>query len=215
MVVGVYKLLFLGPPLAGKGTQCKMLSEKLRIPHISSGDILRQEMQKETDLAQYVRERLAAGKFVSNEVIRVLVNSAIKGISGGFILDGYPRTLDQLESIDFEYDRIIVIDTPIDCILDRVEGRLCHPGSGRIYHTRYNPPRMPGLDDITGEPLVRREDDRVELIRHRVLDYIEKTGEVIKRGIELKKVTLINGNGPKELIHQQILAELEKIKPKC
>ncbi|EHY66263.1 hypothetical protein NERG_00959 [Nematocida ausubeli] len=208
-----YKILMIGPPLAGKGTQCKILSSRMGIPHISSGDILRSEMEKDTELARYIKKQLNAGKFVSDSVIRDLINAHINSVEGGFILDGYPRTEEQLDSIDFHYDRILFLDTPMDYIMERVEGRLCHLSSGRIYHKKYNPPKVPGLDDVTGERLVKREDDRVELIKGRILDFIEKTGKVIEKGIKTNKLARIDGSQPKDMISQMILEEVRKIEP--
>ncbi|OAG32495.1 adenylate kinase [Nematocida sp. ERTm5] len=205
------KILMIGPPLAGKGTQCKILSDKLGVPHISSGDILRNEMRKDTELAIYIKKQLNTGQFVSDSVIRELINEHIKGISGGFILDGYPRTVDQLDSIEFYYDRILFLDTPMDYIIDRAEGRLCHIPSGRIYHTKYNPPKIPGYDDVTGEPLEKRGDDRAELIKGRILDFIEKTGAVIEKAIKMNKLTRIDGSQPKERISELILEEVQKL----
>ncbi|KAI5165390.1 adenylate kinase [Nematocida sp. AWRm79] len=205
------KILMIGPPLAGKGTQCKILSDKLGIPHISSGDILRNEMRKDTELAIYIKKQLNTGQFVSDSVIRGLINEHINGISGGFILDGYPRTVDQLDSIEFYYDRILFLDTPMDYIIDRAEGRLCHIPSGRIYHTKYNPPKVPGYDDVTGEPLEKRGDDRAELIKGRILDFIEKTGAVIEKAIKMNKLTRIDGSQPKERISELILEEVQKL----
>ncbi|OAG30123.1 adenylate kinase [Nematocida displodere] len=206
-----YKLLFVGPPLAGKGTQCKLLSKELGIPHISSGDILRLEMEKDTDLAKMIKTKLSHGEFVSDAIIMELINNAIKEQKRGFILDGYPRTVEQLNSIKFDYDAIVFINTPIEYILDRIEGRLCHPSSGRIYHTRYNPPKAMNLDDLTGEPLIKRDDDRIELVQRRVLDFIEKTGGVIERGLELKKLLTIDGGREKEEVNRDILGALEKL----
>lgn len=208
-----YKLLFVGPPLAGKGTQCKILSRKLDLPHVSSGDILRQELGRDTRLSQYIRAQLSAGHFVKDEIINSLVNRTISVLSKGFILDGYPRTLEQLNCIDFVYDQIIFINTPLEQILDRAEGRLCHIPSGRIYHTKYNPPKTPGLDDYTQEPLVKREDDTVEIVKHRFLDFIEKTGKVIEKGMELKKVTIIDGSGTLEETSAKIIQALSQLPP--
>ncbi|KAH9387467.1 adenylate kinase [Nematocida major] len=208
------RLLMVGPPLAGKGTQCKILAKTLDIKHISSGDILREEMQRDTELAHYIRAQLNSGQFVSDEVIRGLVNARVKEESGGFILDGYPRTEAQLRSIDFPYDRILFLDTPMEYIMDRVEGRLCHAESGRIYHTKYNPPKVPGRDDVTGDLLVRRGDDKVELIKGRILDFIEKTGKVIEAAVEANTLTRIDGSLPKEEISRRILEAVGKSPPK-
>ncbi|KAI5191888.1 adenylate kinase [Nematocida sp. AWRm77] len=206
-----YRLVFVGPPLAGKGTQCKLLSEKLGIPHISSGDILRREMGKSTELGRYIKAQLEGGHFVKDEIIQSLITKTINGLKGGFILDGFPRTLEQLNTMDFFYDQIVFISTPLEDILDRARGRLCHLPSGRIYHTKYNPPKTEGLDDITQEPLYKRDDDTVNIIKHRYLDFIEKTGKVVQRGMELKKVTVIDGRGSLEEINKTILCKLAQL----
>ncbi|KAI5189423.1 adenylate kinase [Nematocida minor] len=207
-----YKILMVGPPLAGKGTQCEIVANRFGLKHISSGDILREEMKKETPLSKYIRDQLNSGLFVSDSVIRDLVNLHINKVEGGFILDGYPRTVEQLDSITFSYDKIFYLDTPMEYIMDRVEGRMSHPPSGRIYHTKYNPPKVEGKDDITGEDLVKREDDKIELIKRRVLDFIEKTSKVIERAIEMNKLARIDGAQPKESITQMIFSEIERIK---
>jgi adenylate kinase len=205
------KVLVLGPPLAGKGTQSKLLSAQLSIPHISSGDILREKAAGEENVSAHIRERLRMGEFIEDALVRSLINEKIHSISGGFILDGYPRTLDQFESIDFPYDRIIFISTSLDTILDRAKGRLYHPKSGRIYHVRFNPPKTPGLDDETNEPLFPREDDKEEIVRHRFLDFMSKTEKVIERGLECGKVTLIDGNEDVSEVHASVLRAIEAI----
>lgn len=205
-----HRIIMIGPPLAGKGTQCRIVAKYFGIEHISSGDILREEMKKETETAQYIRERLNSGSFVSDDVIRGLVNTHINRAEKGFVLDGYPRTVEQFLSIDFPYDKIFYLDTPLEYIMDRVEGRLCHEPSGRIYHMQYNPPKVPGIDDITGEVLIKREDDKIELIKKRVLDFIEKTGKVIEKAIEMNKLTRIDGSLPKDEISKMIINEVQK-----
>lgn len=200
------RLLFLGPPLAGKGTQCEMLSKQLNIPHISSGDLLRQEISANTEMSKHIKETLALGQLIEDKVIIKIINKRMETIKGGFILDGYPRTLEQFNQIKFKYDKIIVINTPLEILMKRVEGRLCHIPSGRTYHKVYNPPKKEGYDDVTGDPLTKREDDRIELVQHRVLDYLEKTGEVLKRGTLLGKVFIVNGSRSKQEINKDILS---------
>ncbi|KAI5172675.1 adenylate kinase [Nematocida sp. LUAm3] len=198
------RLIVLGMPLAGKGTQCTILSEQLGIPHISTGDILRQEMKKNTEQAKYIRNQLSNGLFVSDKVIQDLLNERLTKIEHGFILDGFPRTIEQFENISFPYDKMLFIDTPVHLILDRVEGRLCHMPSGRIYHEKYNPPLNPEKDDITNEPLTRRDDDKRELINRRVLDFLEKTGKVIEAAIQKGVLVVIDGSKPMDQINKEI-----------
>lgn len=205
------RIIMVGPPLAGKGTQCEIISNKFNIKHISSGDILREEMKKDSEISSYIQERMNSGCFVSDTVIRDLVNRRIKEEKGGFILDGYPRTVEQLISIDFQYDRIFYLDTPLEYLMERIEGRLVHEPSGRIYHKEFNPSKIPGIDDVTGEVLTRRGDDKIELIKKRVLDFIEKTGKVIEKGIEMNKLTRIDGSLPKDKISEILIREIERI----
>lgn len=200
-----YRILMVGPPLAGKGTQSKMLSSSLGIKHISSGDILRAESLKNTPLSLDIQTKLKRGEFIPDEVVRMLVNRSISTLKEGFILDGYPRTLPQLEAIDFYYDKIIFINTPLDTLLERARGRLYHPKSGRVYHKVFNPPRIEGVDDTTGDPLIEREDDREEIVRHRFLDFTDKTGKVIKRGMEMGKVSVIDGSLGVGEVHRRIM----------
>jgi len=205
-----WKLLFLGPPLAGKGTQCRLLSKQLAVPHISSGDLLRKEMEKDTKTSKYIKSQLSIGALVSDEVINELIKKEISEIKGGFILDGYPRTIEQLNMIDFEYDMIILLNTSLEDILDRASGRLYHPPSGRIYHKKYSPPKVVGLDDVTGEELQVRDDDKVHIIKRRFMDFIEKTGKVVEKGMEMKKLAVVDGSKGVEEINRDILALLGK-----
>lgn len=206
------RFLIVGPPLAGKGTQSRMLSTQLGIPHISSGDILREEAAKDNELSRQIKEKLARGELIPDDVVRVLVNRNIAGLEDrGFILDGYPRTLAQLEAIDFHYDRVLFINTSLDTIMERAKGRLYHPKSGRIYHTKFSPPLVPGLDDKTAEPLVPRGDDKEEIVRHRFLDFMDKTGKVIEKGLEMNKVSVINGDGTVAEVNASVLESIQAV----
>jgi adenylate kinase len=173
------RLILLGSPGAGKGTQAKFISEKYQIPHISTGDILRGAIQQGSDLGLKVKEIVESGRLVPDEVMIQLVLERIKqnDAQKGFLLDGFPRTVAQAEALHQHtpIDYVIDIDVPAEEIISRLSGRRIHPASGRIYHILHNPPRVAGQDDVTGEPLIQRPDDQEETIRKRLAVYEAQT----------------------------------------
>lgn len=178
------KIVLLGPPGAGKGTQAELLQKELGIPHIATGDMLRVAIAKGDSFGQYVADLINVGQFVSDEVIIKLVKIRIaeSDSSRGFILDGFPRTKAQAEALEqagVALDFIIQINVPDDVIVHRLAGRRVHIASGRIYHIYSHPPRHPGIDDITDEPLVQRPDDEEDTVRKRLRVYHEKTEPLI------------------------------------
>ena len=165
------RILLLGPPGGGKGTQAKFLIEKLGIPQISTGDMLREHVTKQTSLGIKAKEYMNSGALVPDEVILGMMQERLskQDCRKGYILDGFPRTIPQalgldelLEKLNQTLDAVIVIDVSDDNIVDRMGGRRVHMSSGRVYHIEYNPPKIEGKDDITQEDLIIREDDKEE-----------------------------------------------------
>lgn len=173
------RLILLGAPGAGKGTQAKLITEKYHIPQISTGDILRAAIQQNTELGKKVKEIVESGRLVSDELVIQLTLNRIKqpDCKNGFLLDGFPRTVAQAAALHDEttIDNVIDIDVPDEEIIKRLTGRRIHPASSRIYHVVYQPPRIEGKDDITGEPLIQRADDSDETVRKRLDVYHAQT----------------------------------------
>lgn len=177
-------LILLGPPGAGKGTQAQRLSEMLTLPTLSTGDMLRDAMAAGTELGKKVKDVIDAGNLVADSDVVALVEERTRAedCQGGFILDGFPRTVaqadalgDMLERRGLSLDHVINFDVADDEIVRRKGGRLTAPKSKRIYHVEFNPPKVAGKCDVTGEDLVQREDDKEDVIRHRLNVYREQT----------------------------------------
>ncbi len=178
------RLILLGPPGAGKGTQGHYISDHYHIPMISTGVMLREAVLTNTELGQQVKTILDAGQLVPDALIIALVKARIAkpDCQKGFLLDGFPRTMMQAEAIKvqgIELDHVIEIQVPDAILIERISGRRVHPGSGRSYHVRYSPPKNPDCDDVTGEPLIQRVDDAEETIRRRLAVYHEQTAPLV------------------------------------
>lgn len=178
------KIVLLGAPGSGKGTQAKFIAEQFGIPHISTGDMLRAERDSGSELGKFIKMLIDDGNFVPDDLIISLIERRIleKDCVNGFILDGFPRTKPQAEKMKdmgIPVDKVIEIDVPFDLIVERITGRLTHESSGRSYHIRYNPPKKEGIDDVTGEPLIQRADDTAEVVVPRLETYKEKTLPVV------------------------------------
>lgn len=178
------RLILLGAPGAGKGTQSKELTKRYGIPQISTGDILRAAIAKGSELGVLAKEIVASGRLVPDEIVIALVDERLQlpDCKSGFLLDGFPRTVAQAEALHklTGIDFVIDIDVPDDKIIDRLTGRRLHMPSGRIYHLTHQPPKVPGVDDVTGEPLVQRPDDTEETVRKRLAVYHEQTSPLRK-----------------------------------
>lgn len=177
------RLILLGPPGSGKGTQAQYIMERYEIPQISTGDMLRKSVADKTPLGTQIKATMDAGNLVSDELIINLVKERIHqpDCSNGFLLDGFPRTLRQAQALTesgLKIDKIIELEISDDEIVRRISGRRVHPGSGRVYHLEHQPPTRPNLDDVTGEPLVQREDDKEDTIRKRLVIYHAQTSQV-------------------------------------
>ena len=210
------KILLLGPPGGGKGTQAKFLIEKLHIPQISTGDMLREHVTKQTSLGIKAKEYMSSGALVPDEVILGMMQERLlnEDCKNGYILDGFPRTIPQalgldklLEKLNQALDAVIVIDVSDDNIVDRMGGRRVHLPSGRVYHIEYNPPKIEGKDDETQENLIVREDDKEETVRKRLEIYHNDTSPLINHYKHKNIVFQING----ELKLSDVSQEIEKI----
>jgi adenylate kinase len=178
------RLILLGPPGAGKGTQAKHLAAHFGIPQISTGDMLRAAVQAGTTLGGAVKQVMDAGHLVSDDIIIGLVKDRLKqpDCAPGYLFDGFPRTIPQAEAMKVAgvpIDFVLEIDVDDARIIERMSGRRVHPGSGRTYHVKYNPPKVAGRDDVTGEALVQRDDDREETVRKRLGVYRSQTKPLI------------------------------------
>jgi adenylate kinase len=209
------RVILLGPPGAGKGTLANAICEKFGIPQISTGDMLRAEIKAGTPLGKQAKKVIDAGQLVSDDIITSLVRERLKQPDSrrGYLFDGFPRTIPQAEAINHEgvaIDHVLEIDVPDEEIIMRMSGRRVHPGSGRVYHVKFNPPQVEGRDDVTGEPLVQREDDREDTVRERLEVYRAQTRPLIDyyRRRAGGKYRRISGRGSVEDVRRRALAAL-------
>ena len=178
------RLILLGAPGAGKGTQAAFICEKFGIPQISTGDMLRAAVKAGTPLGLQAKAVMDAGQLVSDELIINLVKDRIAqpDCAKGFLFDGFPRTIpqaDAMKAAGVKLDYVLEIDVPFEAIIDRMSGRRSHPASGRTYHVKFNPPKVEGIDDVTGEPLVQREDDKEKTKKKRLQVYSDQTRPLV------------------------------------
>ena len=209
------RLILLGPPGAGKGTQAKFICDKFGIPQISTGDMLRAAIKAGTPLGRQAEKVMDAGQLVSDDIVMDLVRERLRqpDCRRGYLFDGFPRTIPQAEAVTRDgvgIDHILEIDVPDEEIIMRMSGRRVHPGSGRVYHVKFNPPKVEGRDDATGEPLVQREDDREDTVRKRLEVYRAQTRPLIDYYQRLGggKYRRISGRGSVEDVRQRALAAL-------
>lgn len=213
------RIILLGAPGAGKGTQARFITEKFNIPQISTGDMLRAAVRDGTPLGLQAKEIMEQGKLVSDELIINLVKERIEepDAKNGFLFDGFPRTIPQAEALcdaGINIDYVIEIAVNDEEVIERVSGRRVHEASGRIYHLKYNPPKIEGKDDVTGEALIQRKDDNEETVRKRLLEYHQLTKPLVNFYQELAqkngttKYIRIMGVGSVEEITQQVLSAL-------
>lgn len=179
------RLILLGPPGAGKGTQAKFIAERYAIPQISTGDMLRAAVKAGTPLGLAAKAVMDSGQLVSDDIIIGLVKERLTqpDCAKGYMFDGFPRTLPQADALKesgVRLDAVLEIDVPDSEIIERMSGRRVHTASGRTYHIKFNPPKVEGKDDETGEPLVQREDDKEEVVKKRLDVYHDQTKPLIK-----------------------------------
>ena len=174
------RVILIGPPGAGKGTQAKYICEKFGIPQISTGDMLRKAIKEGTQVGLAAKETIARGELISDDIIIDLVRERLAqpDCQDGFLFDGFPRTVPQAEALEaagIPVDYLLEIQVPDEEIVTRMGGRRVDPISGRTYHVVYNPPKVEGKDDITGDPLIIRDDDKPEVVKERLATYHAQT----------------------------------------
>jgi adenylate kinase len=209
------RIIILGPPGAGKGTQAQFICQQFGIPQISTGDMLRAAVAAGTPLGQQAKTIMESGGLVSDEIIIGLVKERLEApdCAPGCLFDGFPRTIPQAKAMVDEQvaiDHVLEIAVADGEIINRLSGRRVHPGSGRVYHVEYNPPQEEGLDDVTGEALIQRDDDREETIRNRLSIYHDQTRPLVDFYRELEGVEYhsLNGIGEVDDIAGLIMAAL-------
>lgn len=216
------KLSLLGPPGAGKGTQAKFICEKYEIPQISTGDMLRAATKAGTELGVTAKAIMDAGQLVPDDLIINLVKERISqpDCVDGFLFDGFPRTVPQADAMQDEQvylDAIVEIVVPDEAIVERMSGRRIHLASGRTYHIKYNPPKIAGKDDVTGDPLIQREDDKEETVRRRLEEYKKMTSiladyyQKLTGSEHAPAFISVDGTQSIEKISGEILEKLSKI----
>ena len=178
------RLILLGAPGAGKGTQATFICKQYGIPQISTGDMLRAAVKAGTAMGLQAKAVMDSGALVSDDIIIGLVKERIAqpDCAKGFLFDGFPRTIpqaDAMKAAGVRLDYVLEIDVPFDAIIERMSGRRSHPASGRTYHVKFNPPKMDGKDDVTGEPLIQREDDKAETVQKRLDVYSAQTRPLV------------------------------------
>jgi adenylate kinase len=214
------KIILLGAPGAGKGTQAQFLTKAFDIPQISTGDMLRAAIKAGTALGKLAKSFMDEGKLVTDEIIIGLVKERItqEDCKNGFLLDGFPRTIaqaDALKEAGVAIDAVIEIDVPDAEIVSRMSGRRAHLASGRTYHVVYNPPKVEGKDDLTGEELVQRDDDKEEVVLDRLRVYHEQTAPLIgyysaeAKNNDAVKYIRIDGTQPIDTVQSTILSALQ------
>jgi adenylate kinase len=215
------RLILLGAPGAGKGTQAAFLCQKYGIPQISTGDMLRAAVKAGTPLGLAAKKIMDSGALVSDDIIIGLVKERLAqpDCIKGFLFDGFPRTIpqaDAMKAAGVKLDYVLEIDVPFEAIIERMSGRRSHTASGRTYHVKFNPPKRPGLDDVTGEPLIQREDDKEETVKKRLEVYAAQTRPLVDYysnwakadPVNAPKYRAISGTGSVEEITARALQAL-------
>ena len=211
------RIILLGAPGAGKGTQAKFIMEAYGIPQISTGDMLRAAVKAGTPLGLKVNEIMTSGGLVSDDIIIDIVKERIsqEDCQSGFLFDGFPRTIPQAEALTasgVKIDHVMEISVDDDEIVARLGGRRIHPASGRVYHIDYNPPKKEGFDDVTGEPLIQRDDDKEDTVRKRLDVYHDQTEPLVSYYTEVDtsvKFSKISGVGAMEEIKAKVFDVLK------
>jgi adenylate kinase len=220
------RLILLGAPGAGKGTQANFIKEKFAIPQISTGDMLRAAVKAGTPLGDEAKRYMEAGELVPDTLIIGLVKERLQqaDCQNGYLFDGFPRTIPQADAMKqagVAIDFVLEIDVPFNEIIERISGRRTHPASGRTYHIKFNPPKQEMVDDVTGEPLVQRNDDKEETVRKRLDVYVAQACPLIDyymqwaqhgdaaNGLTAPQYRKISGLGPVDEIRQRVFDALK------
>jgi len=217
------RLILLGAPGAGKGTQANYIKEKYNIPQISTGDMLRAAIKAGTEMGLAAKRVMDAGQLVSDDIIIGLVKERLKeaDCANGYLFDGFPRTIAQADAMKdsgVNIDYVLEIDVPDELIVERMTGRRTHQPSGRVYHVKFNPPKNEGVDDVTGEPLIQRDDDQEETVKKRLAVYHNQTEVLLgyynkwaQSGLPgAPKYRKISGVGPVEQVRDAAFAALSE-----
>jgi adenylate kinase len=216
------RLILLGPPAAGKGTQAAFICERFGIPQISPGDMLRTAIKEGRPLGVAAQKVMGAGGLVSDDIIVALVKERLTqpDCAHGFLFDGFPRTIPQAEAMKdagVKIDVVLELDVPDDAIIERMSGRRVHLASGRTYHLKFNPPKLDGRDDLTGEPLIQRDDDKEETVRKRLQVYHRQTRPLVDYysrwtatgDAMAPRYARIDGTGTVEQITERVMGALD------
>jgi adenylate kinase len=217
------RLILLGPPGAGKGTQAAFVTEAFRIPQISTGEMLRAAGKAGTPLGLAAKQVMDSGRLVSDDIIIELVRQRLQepDCANGYLFDGFPRTIPQAQAMresNVAIDYVLEIDVPDAAIVERMSGRRVHAASGRTYHVKFNPPKVPGKDDVTGEDLIQRDDDREETVKKRLEVYQSQTRPLIdyyakwaaEGDARAPKHRKVNGLGDVDAVREACLAALRR-----
>ena len=210
------KLVLFGAPGCGKGTQCPALTERYEICHLSTGDMLRASVAAGTPNGKLAKAKMDAGQLVSDDIVFGIVHEALEKpeCKKGYIIDGLPRTLEQakkMEASGIAVDAVVSFEVPDDVIIERTSGRWIHRASGRSYHTIFNPPKKPGLDDVTSEPLIQRADDKKEVVQKRLEVFHSEVGPIKRYYNEQGKLHSIDGNRPMDVVRSDLFRILDPI----
>ena len=219
------RLILLGAPGAGKGTQAAFICQKFAIPQISTGDMLRAAVKADTPLGIAAKKIMDAGGLVSDDIIIGLVKDRLTqpDCHKGYLFDGFPRTIPQAQAMRdaaVPIDYVLEIDVPFEAIIERMSGRRVHPASGRTYHVKFNPPKVDGKDDVTGEPLIQRDDDQEATVKKRLQVYTDQTrplvdyyskwaSEPASAGVKAPAYRKVSGTGSVDDITKAIFAALQ------
>lgn len=212
------KIVLLGAPGAGKGTHCKRVAERYGVAHLSSGDILRRERAEGTELGKKAQSYMDAGALVPDDLIVEMMSGAVRQAAGGYVLDGFPRTVNQAEALDKalaaqdgRIDTVINLEVDDRIVVERISGRRSCPTCGAVYHVKNMPPKVDGVCDKDGTALVQRPDDTEEVVRNRLETYYRQTEPVVNYYKANQTVHDIDGNGDPDAVAEAIFAILDPL----